>query len=175
MEQSSSGAASQREKRKRRRKQIKKEFERLQKGLLSCVDPQQQGAFPGTQARKVRLSFPALSSHTGFSNLVTSKRKIRNLLTWKDGEKQNLLYFQNRKGFFVCLGVLLLMCCVWFFFFLNKHKCNVCSLSVLQQHRRTRNRVNTFQEEMIHDAVLRSLYSQSGQLSTLLLPEGDFT
>lgn len=109
MEQRSSGAASQREKRKRRRKQIKKEFESLQKGLLSRVDPQQQGAFPGTEPRKVRLSFPALSSHAGFSMLVTSKRKIRNLLTWKDGEKQNLLYFQNRKGFFVCFGVLLLI------------------------------------------------------------------
>lgn len=109
MEQRSSGAASQREKRKRRRKQIKKEFESLQKGLLSRVDPQQQGAFPGTEPRKVRLSFPALSSHAGFSMLVTSKRKIRNLLTWKDGE--NRIYFISKtgKGLFVCFGVLLLI------------------------------------------------------------------
>lgn len=57
----------------------------------------------------------------------------------------------------------LLWCFVVDFFFLNKHKCNVCFLSVLQQHRRRHNRVNTFQEEMIHDAVLRSLYRQSRQ------------
>lgn len=52
------------------------------KGSCPMLIPQQQGVFPGTEAWKVRLSFPALSSYTEFNNFVTCYSWNRIIYLW---------------------------------------------------------------------------------------------